>query len=306
MTDNLPLVSVVITTKNEEKNIETCIKSILGQSYPKAKIEIIVVDNKSTDKTQELALKYTDKVFARGPEMSAQRNYGLLDKSTGEYLLYLDADMILAPGIIEACVANITKPNTVALHISETVLGKKYFSKVRRFERGFYDGTVIDGARFFKKESLTKVGGFDDSMSGPEDWDLDKKLKQLGAIGMLNKNTTGTAYTGWPLTEFVSTKGVNPADCGNVIFHNESEFNLKKYITKKGYYAKSFDGYIAKWGKSDPDIVKQLGMPYRFFGVFLENGKWKKLIAHPDMAFGMYVLRFLVGLSFVLNKHAGN
>ena len=46
MTDNLPLVSVVITTKNEEKNIETCIKSILGQSYPKAKIEIIVVDNK--------------------------------------------------------------------------------------------------------------------------------------------------------------------------------------------------------------------------------------------------------------------
>ncbi len=306
MTDTLPLVSVVVTTKNEEKNIETCIKSILEQSYSKAKIEIIVVDNKSTDKTQELAQKYTDKVFTKGPERSAQRNYGLLEKSAGEYLLYLDADMILAPGIIEACVKSISEPNTVALHISEMVLGKKYFSKVRRFERSFYDGTAIDGARFFKKESLKKVGGFDESMSGPEDWDLDKKLKQLGTIGMLNKKLASGTYTGWPLAEFVNARGVNPVDCGNVIFHNESEFNVKKYITKKGYYAKSFDGYIAKWGKNDPDIVKQLGMPYRFFGVFLENGKWKKLIARPDMAFGMYFLRFLVGLSFVLNKHAGN
>ncbi len=54
-----PLVSVTITTKNEEKNIENCLKSILEQSYKN--IEIIVVDNNSTDKTKEIALKYTQK-----------------------------------------------------------------------------------------------------------------------------------------------------------------------------------------------------------------------------------------------------
>lgn len=279
MNESLPLVSVVITTKNEEKNIETCIKSILEQSYPKEKIEIIIVDNNSSDKTKELAQKYTDKVFNKGPERSAQRNYGLLEKSFGEYLLYLDADMILSPGIVEQCVYVITKDSQiVAIHISEVVLGEKYFSKVRRFERSFYDGTVIDGARFFKKKILQKVGGFDESMSGPEDWDLDKKLKQLGKIGMLDKNV-------------------------GAIIHNETEFNLLKYLSKKRYYAKSFYRYVAKWGKNDPDVIRQLGLWYRFFGVFIEDGKWKKLLAHPHLTFGLYFLRFLVGISFITNEY---
>ena len=51
---NFPLVSVVITTKNEEKNIENCLKSILNQTYPRDKIEIIVVDNNSSDRTKEI------------------------------------------------------------------------------------------------------------------------------------------------------------------------------------------------------------------------------------------------------------
>jgi len=55
----LPIVSVVITTKNEENNIENCIKSVKNQAYPP---ELIVVDNNSTDRTKELARKYTDKV----------------------------------------------------------------------------------------------------------------------------------------------------------------------------------------------------------------------------------------------------
>jgi len=301
--ENKPLVSVVITTKNEERNIETCIKAVLEQTYLKDRIEVVVVDNNSSDKTKELAQKYTDKVFNKGPERSAQRNYGLLEKSSGEYLLYLDADMILSPNVVEQCIQAMSNNlQIVALHISEVVLGKKYFSKVRRFERSFYDGTVIDGARFFKKDVLQKVGGFDESMSGPEDWDLDKKLKQLGKIGMLNKNTPADNLDGWPLYSFIKERGVDPKTCGCVIFHNESEFNLKKYLSKKGYYAKSFDGYIAKWGQNDPDIIKQLGMPYRFFGVFVEKGRWVKLLMQPHLTFGMYFLRFLVGLSFLKNK----
>jgi len=44
---NFPLVSIIITTKNEERNIANCLKSILQQTYPSDKIEIIVVDNNS-------------------------------------------------------------------------------------------------------------------------------------------------------------------------------------------------------------------------------------------------------------------
>lgn len=303
MSASNPLVSVVITTKNEEKNIETCIKSILAQTYPQESIEIIVVDNNSTDKTKELAQKYTQKVFNKGPERSAQRNYGLLEKSSGGYLLYLDADMILAPNIIENCMRTVTtNPNFVALHISEVVLGKKYFSKVRRFERSFYDGTVIDGARFFKKDVLKKVNGFDETMSGPEDWDLDKKLKRLGKIGMLDRTQYPENVTTWALYGFIKERGVYPKDYGCVIYHNESEFDLKKYLAKKAYYAKSFDGYVAKWGKDDPDIKKQLGMVYRFFGVFVENGKWRRILSCPCLSAGVFILKFLVGLSYYKSR----
>ena len=79
------------------------------------------------------------------------------------------------------------------------------------------------------------------------------------------------------------------------LYHNESEFSLTKYLAKKEYYSKNLDAYIAKWGKNDPDIKKQFGFSYRFFGVFIENGKWKKLVRHPILACGMYFLRILVG-----------
>ena len=72
-----PLVSIVVTTKNEEKNIENCLNSIKNQNYPQNKIEIIVVDNNSIDKTKQIALRYTDKVYNFGPERSAQRNFGV-------------------------------------------------------------------------------------------------------------------------------------------------------------------------------------------------------------------------------------
>ncbi len=93
--------------------------------------------------------------------------------------------MIITPNLIENAYNFIIKNDAVALHIKEIILGKNYFSRVRRFERSFYDGTVIDGARFFKKETFIKINGFDENLNGPEDWDLDKKFKQLGNILLL-------------------------------------------------------------------------------------------------------------------------
>ena len=73
------ILSVIITTKNEEKNIANCLKSIKAQNYPHDKIEIIVVDNNSKDRTKEIAARFTDKVYNFGPERSAQRNYGIFN-----------------------------------------------------------------------------------------------------------------------------------------------------------------------------------------------------------------------------------
>ena len=77
-----PLVSIVITSKNEEANIENCLISINEQTYPN--IEVIVVDNNSTDKTFKTSLKLTDKVFNKGLERSTQRNYRMMKITCGK------------------------------------------------------------------------------------------------------------------------------------------------------------------------------------------------------------------------------
>ena len=134
-------------------------------------------------------------------------------------------------------------------------------------------------------------------MSGPEDWDIDKKIKKIGKIGLLKLKKSNLAN--WKLNSFVSNRGVIANQCSNAIFHNEDEFLLNQYITKKAYYARSFNKYIEKWGKSDKDLKKQFGISYRFLLVFIENGKWTKMLKSPHLAIGMFFLRFYVGFVYL-------
>lgn len=303
-TNKLPLVSIVITTKNEEKNIRNCLESIELQSY--SNFEVIVVDNSSADQTQQIAAEYTTKVYTKGPERSAQRNYGMIDRAEGEYVIYIDADMILAPNLIDACVHHVQKTGAIALHIPEIVLGKNYFSQVRRFERGFYDGTPIDGARFFHRPTFILVGGFDELLfikGSGEDWDIDKLVRAYGTITLLPRYNPELAYIqAWSMRAFVEARGVRHESSYTGIYHNEAEFLLLPYLKKKSYYSLGFDGYINKWGKDDPDICCQFGFFYRFWTVFTEHAKWKQLLAKPSLVIGMYFLRFCVGFVYLLKK----
>lgn len=115
--NDCPLVSIIITTRNEEINIQNCLESIKRQNYPLDKIEIIIVDNNSTDKTLVIARRYTDKIYNYGPERSAQRNYGA-KYAIGKYILYLDADMMLSKDVISECVEKCEKQDLVTLYIS--------------------------------------------------------------------------------------------------------------------------------------------------------------------------------------------
>lgn len=264
-------VSVIITTKNEEKNILNCLESVKKQTYPQDKIEVIVVDNNSTDKTKEIALRYTAKVYNFGPERSAQRNCGV-KQAEGKYILYLDADMTLSKTVIAEAVQKCEKEGSIPLYIPERIIGEGFWIKVRDFERSFYNATCIDAVRFVRKDKFNEIGGFDETLTGPEDWDFDRRMNAVSKAGIID----------------------------SVIYHNEGIFCLSNYFKKKKYYGNSFDRYISKWGRNDILIRKQLGLFYRFFGVFLEAGKWKKAVEHPLLLSGIYALRFLVGIGYLL------
>jgi glycosyltransferase involved in cell wall biosynthesis len=294
-----PLVSIVVTTKNEEANISNCLRSLVEQTY--RNLELIVVDNDSTDNTKEIARKYTSLVYNKGPERSAQRNEGLIHKGHGTYCAYFDADMVMSKFLIEDSVKQLESSQLLGLYIPEIVLGNSLFARVRRFERQFYDGTVIDAARFFRRDSFVKVGGFSEDIfkSGSgEDWDLDKSLRLIGALGSLNANHSASvlrAENEW-LLELASGLGVEIPAAFNGILHNESEDNLIPYLKKKRYYATGFQRYINKWGISDRDIKRQFGPTYRLFTVFTENQKWRKIVRNPFLFLGTLVLKVLLGL----------
>jgi glycosyltransferase involved in cell wall biosynthesis len=265
----MTLVSLVVTTKNEEANIARCLTSVKRQTH--REIELIVVDNASSDRTKVIAKSFTPHVFDLGPERSAQRNFGIM-RSRGSIVLYLDADMILSPCVVAECVSLFDKhPETVALYIPEKIIGKGFWIKVRDHERSFYNGTVVDAVRAFRREAFDLISGFDENLCGVEDWDFDLRMRGVGR----------TQMTQAPL------------------FHNEEGFRLQNYLGKKSYYAQSFAEYRQKWGLNNPEIKKQFSPTYRYWGVFTEKWKFLNLLRHPLLTIAMFALRFLVGLRYL-------
>ena len=273
-------VSIVVCTKNEERNIERCLESLLAQDYPLEKLEIVVVDNKSTDRTRGIARQYTKNVYRLADEVDlsgvknfrgAQLNFGV-GQASGEIIFYPDADMTFDSDLIKEAIGLLEKYN--ALYVPEIVSGRGLFGKIRNFERGFYNSTCIDAVRFVKKSVFEAVGGFDEKniVFGFDDWDFTKTIKKNGHL-------LGT-----------TTKK---------LYHHEEGLTLGSYLAKKREYAKTSESYLEKWGKKDPDVHRQFSPWYRFLGVFIEGGKWRRLLSKPHLALGMFYLRILVGLSFL-------
>lgn len=177
-TKHKPLISIIVPTKNSEKYLERCLKSIKNQTFED--FEIIVVDNFSTDKTPEIAKKYADKFFQKGPERSAQVNFGVF-KAEGQYVYKVDSDFELNKNVLEECLNEIGKGfDAIVIHnsLDESV---SFLAKIRNFEVSMYKYNLAhSSARFMKKDVYEKIEGFDSSITAGEDYDLQRKLNQSG------------------------------------------------------------------------------------------------------------------------------
>ncbi len=90
-----PLISVIIPTYNEEKNIAKAIRVIRDQEYPTSRIEILVIDDYSTDNTVVIAKKLRAKIFFSGARHIERSKSIGIEHAKGEFLLFADADIQL-------------------------------------------------------------------------------------------------------------------------------------------------------------------------------------------------------------------
>lgn len=248
-------VSIIITTKNSAATLKSLLESIKKQSYKN--IETIVVDNNSRDKTKEIAKKYTSKVFDKGPERSAQRNFGA-EKSNGQYLFILDSDMVLTEDVVKDCVDLVSKDKKLgAIIVPEKSFGEGFWARAKIFEREINAGyDYFEAARFFPKNIFESVGGYDINLTGPEDWDLPKRISKKYPIGRIKSQ----------------------------ILHNEGKHTLIGLAKKKYYYGLSVDKFLKK---------QQISVISRTTIYFLRPAFYKSfgtLIIHPILTCGMFIM----------------
>jgi len=285
---NLPSISIIIPTyTSSDRYILMCILAAQRQNYPKDKIEIIVADNYSQDKTREIAKKLKVKVYLQSGKPSqacAQRNLGA-SKSNSDYVLFLDHDMEMDQNLLSNFAEHVEKSNgkVDAWFVPEKIIASsKLMTTLRNFERSFYDGTVVDATRIIKKTIFDKTRDkYDVKMSnGPADWDMDLQLRDLGAkFDIIDKGFT----------------------------HHEEKLRFWRYISKKGMYVSGANYYENKWtkragGRFLEIVKKQQSLGYRFFGIFLLDGKWKKTLANLHLFMLVLIVRFLIGVVYLNAK----
>lgn len=262
-----PSISVIVSTKQEEKNIGRCLESIKKQNY-KGKTEIIVVDNYSKDKTIKIAKQYTKLVFLQGPERSAQRNFGA-KKAKGEWLLFLDADMEASANLISECInklQNALYPPMVV--IPENAIGETFLAKALALEKNCYKGpNWLLAARFFQRRNFLKLGGFDPKLHAGEDWDITERFQEKSIPLLMLKKT--------------------------FIIHYESNLSLLQLLKKESYYIKN----IKLYAKKQPTA-------FSFQGSFLYRGfvwlrSWEALIKHPMLTIAFLGYKFIVWLMWL-------
>ena len=157
-------LSVVIITYNEEANIRACLESVKWVD------EVVILDNYSTDRTIEIAGKYTDKIFMRRWDGYGSQKNRAIEKATNNWILALDADERVTPELADE-IQDLFRKGDPPMDGYELPY-KVYFGNKWIRHGGWYPEYHL---RLFRKDK----GGF-------EERPVHEKVRISGRVGRLN------------------------------------------------------------------------------------------------------------------------
>ncbi len=250
-------LSVVISAFNEEKKIEQCLKSVSFAD------EIVVVNNSSTDKTEEIAKKYTKNVYTQPNDIQKidlQKNFGF-SKASGDWILSLDADERITKELAGE-IKNVIKSN--ANYDGYWIPRKNYIFGKWIEHTGWYPDNQL---RLFKKGS----GKF-------ESEHVHEHIKINGELGFLKNHIIHENYDN--VAQFIQKTFVYVPNEAKNILDNGYKFS---YIDAIKFPLREFlNRFFAKEGYKDGfyGLMLSLLMAFYHFLVFAniwEAEKYKQI-----------------------------
>jgi len=206
-------VTVLIAARNEEERIHYTIEDILAQDYPKHLIEVIIVDDHSTDKTSDIILSYAGKGIKliqlnEDKPLNSYKKKAIaeaINRSSGDLMVATDADCRMGPQWLSSIVNYYETADLVMISSPVTYFEEKsLFERMQTLEFAYLIGigaafignkraSTCNGANLaYRKDIFYAVGGFsgiDDLASGDDELLLQKVAEQYpGKIGFLKQH----------------------------------------------------------------------------------------------------------------------
>lgn len=193
-------VSIIIPTFNRESLIKRAINSVFLQDYPD--IEIIVIDDGSTDNTFQIIKEYNDNriIYLKNPYnlgASKSRNIGI-NLAKGKYISFLDSDDEWLPGKLSAELKLLDEnPDCAAVSFDQIFINQKNNKIIKR--RDFLRNSCNDMKKIkqedvlrgdclltndftIRKEILLKIQGFDENLLARQDWDIWIRITSIAPV----------------------------------------------------------------------------------------------------------------------------
>lgn len=298
---SVPKVAVIVCTYNMAHYLRESLDSVLKLRYPN--LEIIVVDDGSTDGTEELVKEnYSGKVIYIRQEnrgLFAARNAGITAAGDADYYSIVDADDRVHPLRVWDEVAFLERFANTAICFSNIVTFEKEQEDSEvvwdAHNRVLWDGNDLIGSdrlwgeieypieKISKYNAFTSlstlratamraVGNYDDTLKCSGDLDLAIRLTRLGGAGFINKPRYFHRNEGQGMTSYMRDRIVTNMRIFEKVWENASDYSGEELRLLKqkerGFLLGAIKG-IAK-GRVDPklrDLVRQ---------EFLKNGTWRE------------------------------
>jgi glycosyltransferase involved in cell wall biosynthesis len=189
---------VGVCVKNCEGSIKEAIDSIINQDFPHSLMEVIFVDDGSTDRTSsviESCIQKMDiqtKVFHQGWKGLGSARNAVVHNSSGDFIIWVDGDMLLSRDFVRRQVEFMEQNPSIGIAKGKYELtpGPNLASTLEIYSRAADKMTDFNqsksksmgtGACIYRLEAIQQAGGFDESIKGyGEDWDAECKVREVG------------------------------------------------------------------------------------------------------------------------------